>query len=84
MTMLQINHFKTIKLTSHIIDYGSLSESKNDITMHALLSHHAPVKFHTVSEKRACICLKTIHANRTIIHTCWTRNFQLVIKSTFV
>ena len=33
-------------MTSRIIDYGSLSESQNDVT------HHVSVKFHIVSKKK--------------------------------
>ena len=33
--MLQINRLKTTQLTSRIIDYDSLSESKNDVTLQA-------------------------------------------------
>ena len=49
--MLQINRFKTTKLTSRIIDYDSLSESKKDVTLIAHMSYHLPVKIHNVSEK---------------------------------
>ena len=59
--MLQMNRFKTTQLTSGIIDYESLSQSKNGITLLAHMSHHAPVRYHPVSENnRAFICARAV------------------------
>ena len=50
--MLQTNRFWNYNFDKLRYRYDSVSESKTIATLLAHMSHHAPVKFHAVSEKQ--------------------------------